>query len=174
MLAWQIEAVFRGGLAGAVVFSYTDEWFHDGRLVEDWRMGLTTRDRRPKKSFGVVQKCFHAAPYFPLTRSPKVSVVVASYNAERTLRACLDSLERLNYPDYEVILVDDGSTDATPQVASAHPKARSICHEKNLGLSVARNTGTAAAPGEIIPFPAPHCRADEYWLHILSLILLTD
>ena len=48
--------------------------------------------------------------------------MVASYNGERTLKACLDSLERLNYPDYEVILVDDGSTDATPQIAFAHPK----------------------------------------------------
>ena len=41
---------------------------------------------------------------------------MASYNGERTLKACLDSLERLNYPDYEVILVDDGSTDSTQQV----------------------------------------------------------
>ena len=40
-------------------------------------------------------------------------MVVASYNGDRTLSTCLDSLERLNYPDYEVILVDDGSTDAT-------------------------------------------------------------
>ena len=118
ILAWQIESAFRCGLAGTVIFSFTDDWFKDGRQIEDWTMGLTTRDRRPKKSFTVVQKMFRAAPYFPLARYPKVSVVVACYNGDRTLKACLDSLERLNYPDYEVILVDDGSTDTTPQLAA--------------------------------------------------------
>ena len=110
---------------------------------------------------------FRAAPYFPLPRSPRVSVVVASYNGERTLKACLDSLERLNYPDYEVILVDDGSTDATRQIALAHPNVRYFRHEKNLGLSVARNTGIAAATGEIIAFTDSDCRADEDWLYYL-------
>ncbi|HEY5479847.1 MAG TPA: glycoside hydrolase family 2 TIM barrel-domain containing protein, partial [Verrucomicrobiae bacterium] len=110
ILAWQIESAFRGGVAGAVLFTFTDDWWRGGRQVEDWKMGLTTRDRQPKPAFWTVQKMFRAAPYFPLPRCPKVSVVVASYNGERTLKACLDSLEQLNYPDYEVILVDDGST----------------------------------------------------------------
>src|SRR5262249_27498451 len=58
ILEWQIEAAFRGGLAGAIVFSFTDEWFKDGRLVPDWQMGLTTNYRRPKPSFAAVQKMF--------------------------------------------------------------------------------------------------------------------
>ena len=45
-----------------------------------------------------MQKLFRAAPRFPLPRCPRVSVVVASYNGERTLKACLDSLERLQLP----------------------------------------------------------------------------
>ena len=167
MLEWQIESAFRGGLAGAVVFTFTDDWWRGGRQVEDWKMGLTTRDRQPKAAFRTVQKVFRAAPYFPLPRCPKVSVVVASYNGERTLKACLDSLERLNYPDYEVILVDDGSTDATRQIAFAHPNVRYFRHEKNLGLSVARNTGIAAATGEIVAFTDSDCRADEDWLYYL-------
>ena len=182
MLAWQIELAFRGGLAGAVVFSFTDEWQHNGRLIEDWKMGLTTAARERKESFGVVQKAFAAAPYFPPPRWPKVSVVVASYNAERTLRACLESLGKLNYPDYEVILVDDGSTDGTQQIAEqasrlssfskeletgATPILRCLRHPANLGLSVARNTGIAAATGEIIAFTDADCRADEDWLFYL-------
>ena len=167
MLEWQIELAFRGGLAGAVVFSFTDDWWRGGRQVEDWQMGLTTREREPKESFEVVQKTFRAAPYFPLSRCPKVSVVVASYNGDRTLKACLDSLERLNYPDYEIILVDDGSTDTTPQIAFLHPMVRYFRHPKNLGLSVARNTGIAAAAGEIIAFTDSDCRADEDWLYYL-------
>jgi GT2 family glycosyltransferase len=167
MLQWQIADAFRGGLAGAVVFSFTDDWWHSGRPVDDWEMGLTTRDRRPKASFAVVQKAFAAGPYLPLIRHPRVSVVVASFNGERTLKSCLASLGRLNYPDYEVILVDDGSTDTTQQIALLHPKVRYFRHEKNLGLSVARNTGIAAATGELVAFIDADCRADEDWLYYL-------
>ena len=167
MLEWQIESAFRGGLAGMVVFTFTDDWWRGGRQIDDWKMGLTTRDRQPKPAFQTVQKMFRAAPHFPPPRCPRVSVVVASYNGERTLKACLDSLERLNYPDYEVILVDDGSGDTTRQIAFAHPNVRYFRHEKNLGLSVARNTGIAAATGEIVAFTDSDCRADADWLYYL-------
>ena len=172
MLKWQIESAFRGGLAGAVVFTFTDDWWHGGRRVEDWQMGLTTGDRQPKSAFRAVQKTFRAAPNFPPPRSPRVSVIVASYNSAPTLKAGLDSLARLNYPDYEVILVDDGSADATPQIARAYPNIRYFRHEQNLGLSVARNTGIAAATGEIVAFTDADCRADEDWLRYLTDDLL--
>jgi GT2 family glycosyltransferase len=174
ILRWQVEDIFRGGLAGGIVFSFTDEWFKDSRVVEDWEMGLTTRAREPKKSFRVIQESFRQAPYFPLARYPRVSVVVASYNGDRTLKACLDSLQRLNYPDYEVILVDDGSTDTSRQIASLHTNVRYFRHEKNLGLSAARNTGIGAATGEIIAFTDSDCRADPDWLYYLVSDLLNS
>jgi glycosyltransferase involved in cell wall biosynthesis len=174
MLEWQIADLFRSGLAGGVVFSFTDDWWRDGHQIEDWQMGLTTRERQPKASFAFVQRMFGAAPYFPFANPPKVSVVVATYNGERTLKACLDSLDRLKYPNYEVILVDDGSTDRTAQIALAHPQVRYFRHEKNLGLSVARNTGIAAATGEILAFTDSDCRADEGWLHYLMGDLLNS
>ncbi len=167
MLDWQIQTAFRSGLAGSIVFSYTDDWWRGGQPVLDWQLGLTTRDRQPKASAAIVQKVFNSAPLFPLPRCPKVSVVVASYNGDRTLKACLDSLERLHYPDYEIILVDDGSIDTTPQIAFMHPGVRYFRHEKNLGLSAARNTGIAAATGEVIAFTDSDCRADEDWLYYL-------
>jgi GT2 family glycosyltransferase len=207
-LSWQIEDAFRAGLAGTVIFSYTDEWFKDGRLVDDWKMGLVTTDRRTKESFGVVRKMFQTAPGFPLARYPRVSVIVASYNGDRTLRACIESLKRLNYPDHEIILVDDGSTDTTAQIVeqlqrgetpgepsgeidsdikgsrgrSPHqPKSDGtggnfiyIRHPQNLGLSAARNTGIAAATGEIIAFTDADCRADEDWLYYLVGDLLNS
>ncbi|HEU0011838.1 MAG TPA: glycosyltransferase [Verrucomicrobiae bacterium] len=166
MLAWQIEAGFRSGLAGMIVFSFTDDWFKGGHPVTGWFMGLTTRERKPKESFYAVRNAFAVAPHFPMTHHPKVSVVVACYNGARTLRPCLDSLGRLNYPDYEVILVDDGSTDATPQIASLYPDLR-VIRQENHGLSVARNTGIAAAQGEIVAFTDADCRADEDWLYYL-------
>lgn len=174
ILAWQIAMVFRGGLAGAVLFSFTDEWHRGGKAVADWAFGVTAFDRRPKESFAVVQKAFRTAPYPALGRYPKVSVVVASYNGARTLKACLESLTRLNYPDYEVILVDDGSTDTTPQVASVYKNIRCF-RQDNQGLSAARNAGIAAATGEIVAFTDSDCRADEDWLyHLIGDLLNGD
>ncbi|MFA6546672.1 MAG: glycosyltransferase, partial [Limisphaerales bacterium] len=118
MLRWQVETAFNGGVAGAFIFSFTDDWWKDGHPVLDWHFGVVTRERQPKASFAAVQAAFKVAPHFALPRHPKVSVVVASYNGGRTLPACLTSLERLNYPNYEVILVDDGSTDDTAQIAA--------------------------------------------------------
>jgi GT2 family glycosyltransferase len=174
MLPWQIEYAFCGGLAGTVVFTFTDDWCHDGRQVEDWAMGLTTRDRAPKPAFRAVQRAFRDAPFFPLARTPRVSVVVASFNGERTLPACLASLAQLNYPDYEVILVDDGSTDSTAQIAAKHPNVRYLRHAANHGLSVARNTGIAAATGEIVAFTDADCRADTDWLYYVVGELLNS
>src|SRR5262249_29858440 len=69
-------------------------------------------------------------------------------------------------PNYEVILVDDGSTDNTAQVAAQFPKIRYI-HQENLGLSVARNTGATAAKGEVIAYTDSDCMADPDWLYYL-------
>ena len=165
-LTWQIASAFQGGVAGTILFSYTDDWFHGGRPVENWAFGLTTRDRQPKAAFWAVQQAYDTAPYFGLPRYPKVSVIVACYNGGRTLNACLASLGRLNYPDYEVILVDDGSTDRTPEIARQFSWVRLI-RQDNLGLSAARNTGLAAAQGEIVAFTDADCRADEDWLYYL-------
>jgi GT2 family glycosyltransferase len=172
ILSWQIPEAFRAGLAGAVVFSFTDDWWRGGQQVEDWEMGLTTKARERKPSFGVVAQQFRVAPDFSGTPQPKVSVVVASYNAERTLNACLESLARLNYPDFEIILVDDGSTDSTAQISAKYPGVRYLAHAKNLGLSAARNTGIAAAAGEIVAFTDADCRVDEDWLRYLVHDLL--
>lgn len=172
ILGWQIESAFRAGLAGTVLFSFTDDWFTGLGQVDNWAFGLTTRDRAPKPSFAVVQKWYRAAPSFALPRYPKISVVVASYNGGRTLKTCLDSLTHLNYPDYEVILVDDGSTDGTREIVQQYSTVRYI-RQPNLGLSAARNTGIDAATGEIVAFTDSDCRADEDWLRYLIGDLLS-
>jgi glycosyltransferase involved in cell wall biosynthesis len=171
LLERKIEVAFRGGLAGVVVYSFTDEWFKDGRLIEDWCFGLTEATRAPKPAFFAVQRAFALAPRFPLARQPMISVVVACFNGERTLRPCLEALTRLNYRACEVILVDDGSTDRSPQIAAGFPTVRYVRHE-NLGLSTARDTGIAAARGEIVAFTDADCRPDEDWLYYLANDLL--
>jgi glycosyltransferase involved in cell wall biosynthesis len=166
LLKNQVQAACRGGLAGTIIFSYTDDWVRGGQLIEDWGFGLTTRHRAPKASFEQVHQLYSPAPYFPLPRRPRVSVVVASFNGGRTLAACLESLTRLNYPDYEVILIDDGSTDNTQALAARFPDVRNV-RQNNQGLSAARNAGLRAATGEIVAFTDSDCRADPDWLYYL-------
>jgi O-antigen biosynthesis protein len=125
LLGMHLEEVFENGLAGTCCFAYTDEWFTGGHPITDWAFGLVRRDRSLKPAFHRVASVYRPeSPLPPLPRTPKVSVVVCSYNGGRTLDGCLRSLETLNYPDYEVILVNDGSTDSVPQIAARYPGIR--------------------------------------------------
>jgi len=169
MLSWHIDSVVKCGLAGTIFFTWTDEWFTGGQEITDWAFGIVTRERKPKKAFYALQeKLGHDSSVLrpPLPRAPFVSVIVCSYNGGRTLAACLDSLSKLNYPDYEVILVDDGSTDDTAYIAAQFPQVRYI-HQSNHGLSHARNTGAAAARGEVLAYTDSDCMADVDWLYYL-------
>jgi glycosyltransferase involved in cell wall biosynthesis len=93
-------------------------------------------------------------------------VVVCAYNAERTIDRCLASLAALNYPDYEVIVVNDGSRDRTLEIAESYDFCR-IISQPNKGLSVARNVGAEAATGEIVAYTDSDCVADPDWLNYL-------
>lgn len=174
ILKSQIETAFRTGLAGCVVFSFTDDWHRNGKPVTGWELGITDISRTPKPSYHAVRQAFNAAPLFPLPRKPRVSVVVANYNGARTLNLCLQSLGRLEYPDYEVLMVDDGSTDPSVEIAAHHTFVKIIRHDRNLGLSAARNTGIAHATGEIVAFTDSDCRADEHWLYYVVGDLLNS
>ncbi|HKB04603.1 MAG TPA: glycosyltransferase, partial [Gemmataceae bacterium] len=109
------------GLAGAFVFSWTDDWFTGGYQVEDWAFGITHADRFPKASCHALRELFQHSPAGLLPETPRVSVVVCTYNGGKTLAQCLGSLLVLDYPDYEVIVVDDGSTDDTREILSRFP-----------------------------------------------------
>lgn len=151
------------GLAGAFVFSWTDDWHTGGYQIVDWAFGITRNDRAPKESYHAVGNVFHATPAALLPSIPSVSVVVCSYNGSPALSQCLQSLMEMDYPDYEVILVDDGSTDNTREIASRFPDVRTI-HQDNQGLSAARNVGLQTASGSIVAYTDSDCFADPYWL----------
>jgi GT2 family glycosyltransferase len=169
-LGWQLHNSFKSGVAGTVIFSWTDDWHAysgaEGFQVEDWAFGLVDRNRRQKPAYWTVKDCYDEALPPALGAYPKVSVVVCVYNGERTLDACLSSLEKLNYPNYEVIVVNDGSTDATLKIAESYKYIRLI-NQENKGLSEARNVGIRAARGEIIAFTDADCTADADWLTYL-------
>jgi glycosyltransferase involved in cell wall biosynthesis len=170
MLGWHIDSVVKCGLAGTIFFSWTDEWFTGEQEITDWAFGIVTRDRKPKKAYTMLLEKLgrenSALPHRPLEKTPSVSVIVCSYNGAKTLAACLESLGKLNYPDYEVILVDDGSTDDTRYIAAQFPHVHYI-HQTNHGLSYARNAGAAAARGEVIAYTDSDCMADVDWLYYL-------
>jgi glycosyltransferase involved in cell wall biosynthesis len=164
-LDWQLRATWEKGLCGAAIYSWTDEWAIHQHAIEGWSFGLTDFDRRPKQALETVEH-FFAGDHYDLRRSwPRVSVVVCSYNGARTLDDCLLSLAKLNYPNYDVIVVDDGSTDATREVLSRH-HVRTI-HVPNGGLSRARNLGIAAASGPIVAYIDSDAYADPDWLYYL-------
>src|SRR5438477_12315814 len=116
-LDWQVRGAFAAGCAGVVVFSWTDEWYRQGHDVENWGFGLTRADRAPKPALSAVRQAFAEVPFSPNLPWPRISVVVGTYISARKIRDCFESLERLAYPDYEVIVVYDGSTDATAAMA---------------------------------------------------------
>lgn len=178
MLSWHVESVVKCGLAGTIIFSWTDEWFTGGVEITDWAFGLVTRDRQPKKAFHAMEKCWGGGEpvthRISLPRYPRVSVIVCSYNGARTLEACIQSLLQVDYPDYEIVFVDDGSKDNTQEIMKRFqlPKVQNIV-QKNMGLSYARNVGARAATGEIIAYTDSDCMADPDWLYYLVGTILS-
>ncbi len=171
ILANHVRAVFDEGLAGTFIFSYTDDWFTHGWRITDWRFGIVRTDRAPKPAFRAVKELFHRVPQVADVKLPKMSVIVCSYNGASTIESCLRSMQRIRYPDFEVIFVDDGSTDSTQEILQRFPWVKNI-RQKNMGLSYARNVGMHAAAGQIIVYTDSDCEADEDWLYYLALAMV--
>lgn len=170
MLDWQIRSTFSAGCAGVFVFSWTDEWHRGGFDIEDWGFGITDRERRSKASIAAVRKAFAEVPFPPDLDWPSMSVVVCTYNGIRTIRNCLDGLRKLEYPNFEVIVVNDGSTDGTGLVAEEY--GFKVITTENRGLSSARNTGMREAKGEIVAYIDDDARPDPHWLTYLAASFL--
>ena len=167
------RAAFEEGASGAVAFTWTDDWWRGGQPVADWSFGLVDRERRPKPAAAAVSAACADAPFAAPVRAtwPKVSVVVCAHDAAGTLEDCLTSLERITYPDYEIVLVNDGSRDRTGEIGRAHPRVRVIA-TPNHGLGAARNTGLAVAEGAIVAYTDADVRVDPDWLTFLVQPLL--
>ena len=166
VLDWQLRTIFASGCAGTFVYAWTDEWHRGGYAIEDWDFGLTRRDRTPKLALATVRDAFAQVPFRRDVEWPRISVVVCAYNAGSTIRECLEALTRVDYPDFEAIVVNDGSTDATGAIAADFPVK--LITTENRGLSNARNTGLQEATGEIVAYLDSDAFPDPQWLKYLA------
>jgi len=166
VLEWQVRHAFATGAAGAFVFAWTDEWHRGGHDVEDWDFGLVARDRTSKPALAAVSRAYAAVPFAPGAPWPAVSVVVCTHNGQRTLDECLARVTNLSYPDYEVIVVNDGSSPACAEIARRH--GAKLIETAHRGLGHARNKGIEAARGEIVAFLDDDAYPDADWLHYVA------
>ena len=91
----------------------------------------------------------------------RISVIIPIYNVERYIRECLQSVARQSFSAYEVLMVDDGSTDRSGRIAQEYADRYSrfrLIHKENGGLSSARNAGLEQAKGMYVCF----VDADDY------------
>jgi len=99
----------------------------------------------------------------------RISVVIPTHNRKALLHRCLTAVTHQDYPDYEVIVVDDGSTDGTEaMVRREFPQVRYIRQKPSRGPAAARNRGIEAATGEVVAFTDDDCIVPTDWLTALA------
>ena len=91
---------------------------------------------------------------------PLVSVIIPTFNRGWIVREAIDSVLAQDYPNFELIVVDDGSTDDTNAILRAYGDRLKVIEQSNSGVSAARNRGIEASGGELIAF----LDSDDYWL----------
>jgi glycosyltransferase involved in cell wall biosynthesis len=101
----------------------------------------------------------------------KVTVIIPTYNEEATIERCLESLFAQNYKDFEIILVDDGSTDNTVEIIKSITPIQSVqiscLHQEHLGPGAARNLAAKQAKGDILVFVDADMTFDKNFLRML-------
>ncbi len=165
---WILETALERGVAGTCLFSWTDEWWVGDASVEGWHFGLTRADRSPRPALRVAERWNHRTAADLRTSWPAISVVVCAYNAAATLDECLRHTCALDYPNLEIIVVDDGSSDGTAAIARRHPRAK-LVEIEHRGLSVARNEGFRAASGELVAYLDSDAYPPPEWPYYLAL-----
>lgn len=90
------------------------------------------------------------------SQQEKISIIITVYNEKPYIADCIESIRKQTYTNFEVIIVDDGSTDGSlalcEEISKRDARIALLAHEKNMGIACARNTGLKAATGEYIMF----------------------
>jgi len=98
-----------------------------------------------------------------MTTGPLVSIIIPAKNAQAVIKKCVDSILRQNYKNYELIVVNDGSTDKTAQILADYPLVKALT-TPGAGPSEARNIGIALAKGEFAAFTDADCVVAGDWI----------
>lgn len=105
---------------------------------------------------------------------PKLSIIIPAYNIERFIGKCVDSILAQTFTDYEIIVIDDGSTDQTPEICDRIAKKSNkitVIHQPNQGLSEVRNRGIRVSTGEYLAFiDGDDYVAADYFEKLMGLI----
>jgi GT2 family glycosyltransferase len=164
-LAWAMQAARDLETAGMTIYAWSDRWKNGEIEVLDWDLGLMDRLNRPKPALEALRNLPRPVC---AEKSPTFSVIVCTRNGRSRIAACLSAIERTK--PFETLVVDDGSTDDTADFVATHfPRVRLIRLLPS-GLSAARNTGAAAARGEIFAFTDDDCEPDDEWISRLARI----
>jgi GT2 family glycosyltransferase len=165
LLPSALKSTRAAGLAGATLYAWSDHWLNNGLVMEDWSFGLLRRDGSEKP---VVPALRNLALPPPLPQNPpRFSVIICTRNGAERLGACLEACRNIDYPDFEIIVINDGSTDGTAKLLDQQEEIR-VFHLEPSGLSAARNHGAEKATGEILAFTDDDCQPDEQWLTWLA------
>lgn len=157
---------FEEGAAGLCWFTWTDAWrdARTGGAVQGWKFGLVAEDGSEHPALEAVRNELKSLAVPEVGKLPKVSVLVCTRNGRRTLPACLAAIARLDYPDFETLVIDDGSNDGTGDWVAANSPWVNLFRTDGIGLSAARNLAAASAMGEIFAYLDDDCEPDALWL----------
>ena len=181
VLQWQIRVCFAAGAAGTFIFKWTDEWYRGGADIEDWDFGLTDRQGNDKPALEAVSRAIQQTPFTMDRDWPRISVVICTYNGSRTIAETIRKVAVVDYPNYEVVVIDDGSQDKTSSILfRLEQELNDLCDLRivrvdNGGLSRARNLGYQHATGEIIAYLDDDAYPDPRWLqYVADTFMTTD
>jgi GT2 family glycosyltransferase len=167
VLDWQLETAVERGVAGTCIFSWTDDWWVGGKPVTGWHFGLTRADRAPRPALEVAtrwnQRTVRQLDY----NWPRISVAICAHNSAASLDECLRHTCALDYPGLEIMVVDDGSTDATAEIALRYPVR--LLRIEHSGLATARNEAFRAAKGDLVAYLDSDAYPTPEWPYYLAL-----
>lgn len=104
-------------------------------------------------------------------KSSKASVVIVTYNNEDDISACLESVLAQDYPNYEIIVVDNASSDHTASIVRRYQNIKLFIQKSNIGYAAANNLGAKKSSGEYLVFLNPDTRVTSNWLSNLLIPL---
>ena len=172
MLTWAKQTSLQEATAGFTTYSWSDRWFNGGVEVTDWSFGLNRRDGSAKPALTALTNNSTQTSK-PPSAPPLFTVAICTRNGGLRLQENLPFFEHIEDPNFELLIIDDGSSDDTCKKVTAIldqiPLNSRILSQAPSGLSAARNHAAREGRGEFIVYIDDDARPHRKWLHYLRL-----